>query len=116
MNPISRLRTRARSAAGRSATGRLFSRYCPLLGESRSPKMERRVDLPQPDGPLMDTYSPFSISMCTPASACVSTSSVRNTFVTLSSFKSGSMLVLDLLRRGRYFCLLYTSDAADDLL
>src|SRR3954447_20336114 len=47
--------------------------------------MESNVDLPQPDGPAIEMYSPFFISMCIPASACVSTSSVKKTFVTPSS-------------------------------
>src|SRR5436853_3493163 len=46
--------------------------------------MASSVDLPQPDGPAMDTYSPFAISMWMPASACVSTSSVTKTLVTAS--------------------------------
>src|SRR5882724_6068000 len=47
--------------------------------------MESRVDLPQPDGPAMATYSPLRMSMWMPERACVSTSSVRNTLVTPSS-------------------------------
>src|SRR3954470_23259241 len=85
MNPISRLRTRARSDAASSATGRLFNRYCPSVGESRRPRIDRSVDLPQPDGPAIDTYSPLLICRWIPESACVSTSSVKNTFVTPSS-------------------------------
>src|SRR5438477_5461395 len=88
MNPISRLRTRARSEAGSSATGRPFSRYCPSVGESSKPRMDSSVDLPQPDGPAIDTYSPLSIWRWMPDNACVSTSSVKNTFVTPSSLMS----------------------------
>src|SRR5690349_5825874 len=47
--------------------------------------MESSVDLPQPDGPEIETYSPRSIRRSIPASACVSTSSVRKTFVNPSS-------------------------------
>ncbi len=63
MNPISRLRTRARSDAGSVATGRLFSRYWPSVGESSSPRIDKSVDFPQPDGPAIETYSPLPISM-----------------------------------------------------
>src|SRR4029077_18709392 len=89
MNPISRLRTRARSEAASVATGRPFSRYCPSLGESSRPRIDSRVDLPHPEGPAIETYSPFPISMWTSESAWVSTSSVKKTFVTPSSFRSG---------------------------
>src|SRR5206468_8569814 len=85
MNPISRLRTRARSEAGSSATGRLLSRYWPSVGESSRPRIGSSVDLPQPDGPAIDTYSPLPTCRWMPDSACVSTSSVKNTFVTPSS-------------------------------
>src|SRR5436309_3347329 len=33
--------------------------------------MESRVDLPEPDGPAIETYSPLRTSSCTPESACV---------------------------------------------
>src|SRR6266545_667721 len=91
MNPISRLRTRARSDAERSATWRLFKVYDPLDGVSSRPRIDSNVDLPQPDGPAIETYSPRSTTRSMPASACVSTSSVRNTFVTPCSLINGSM-------------------------
>src|SRR5437868_8311211 len=50
--------------------------------------MERSVDLPQPEGPAIDTYSPLLIWRWIPESACVSTSSVKKTFVTPSSLIS----------------------------
>ena len=59
MNPISRLRTRARSRSGRSATGLPFEQVLPSVGVSSSPRIESSVDLPQPDGPAMATYSPL---------------------------------------------------------
>src|ERR1035437_6230430 len=52
--------------------------------------MERSVDLPQPEGPAMETYSPCLISMWMPERAWVSTSSVRKTLVTASSLMSNS--------------------------
>src|ERR1700688_258988 len=45
--------------------------------------MANRVDLPQPEGPEMETYSPFRIFSSIPASAWVSTSSVVNTLETV---------------------------------
>src|SRR5436190_11545311 len=97
MNPISRFRTRARSDAGSSATGRLFRKYWPSVGESSRPRIDSSVDLPQPDGPAIATYSPLPISMWMPASAWVSTSSVKKTLVTPSSLISaclGSAIVV----------------------
>src|SRR5438093_10381498 len=82
MNPISRLRTRARSLAGRSATAWPCSQYSPLVAESSRPRIDRSVDLPHPEGPAMDTYSPLATSRLTSDRACVSTSSVRNTLAT----------------------------------
>src|SRR5215831_15004401 len=94
MNPISRFRTRARSDGLSSATWRPFNTYEPLDGVSSSPRIESSVDLPQPEGPAIDTYSPRSIEMSIPASACVSTSSVRNTLVTPCSLINGSIQLL----------------------
>src|SRR5882757_4321437 len=51
--------------------------------------IDSSVDLPHPDGPEIDTYSPRAISMFTSASACVSTSSVTNTLVRLCSLTTG---------------------------
>src|SRR5467141_943851 len=101
MNPISRLRTRARSDAASSATGRLFNRYCPSVGESRRPRIDRSVDLPHPDGPAIETYSPLLIKRWIPESACVSTSSVKKTFVTPSSLISACPLSAMLSPVGR---------------
>src|SRR5712672_1526305 len=94
MNPISRFRTRARSHPRSSATGRPFSSYEPLVGESSRPRMESSVDLPQPDGPPMETYSPRAISTSTCASACVSTSSVAKTLVIPCNLMTGGMDVM----------------------
>src|SRR5204863_6261744 len=51
--------------------------------------MASSVDFPQPDGPEMDRYSPFFTSKWMLCSACVSTSSVTKTLLTLSSRISG---------------------------
>src|ERR1700720_1374030 len=45
--------------------------------------MANSVDLPQPEGPEMETYSPFRIFSSIPASAWVSTSSVVKTLETV---------------------------------
>src|SRR5262245_29240605 len=89
MNPISRLRIRARSESVSDSAGLPFSQYLPSVGESSSPSSDSRVDLPQPEGPAIDTYAPWAISRCTPERACVSTSSVKKTFVTPSSLMTG---------------------------
>src|ERR1041384_4670535 len=64
--------------------------YLPSVGVSSTPRIESRVDLPQPEGPAMDTYSPCRMSMWMPERAWVSTSSVRKTLVTPSSLMSDS--------------------------
>src|SRR5258708_23250284 len=84
MNPISRLRMRARSESFSPCTALPFKIYEPSLGESNKPKIASKVDLPQPEGPAIERYSPFLMCRWMPASACVSTSSVTNTFVTPS--------------------------------
>ena len=48
-----------------------------VVGLSRSPRMLRSVDLPQPEGPMMATNSPSLTSNDTLSRAMVSTSSVR---------------------------------------
>src|SRR5260370_6211535 len=98
MNPISRLRMRARSESFSPCTALPFKIYEPSLGESSKPKMASSVDLPQHEGPAIDRYSPFLICRWMPASACVSTSSVTNTFVTpsrlIKAFGSFAMYIL----------------------
>ena len=48
-------------------------------GRIEQPEIDSNVDLPQPDGPAMDTYSPGDLSGGF-RKACVSTSSVKKTF------------------------------------
>ena len=45
------------------------SRYSPAVGVSRQPMMFIRVDFPDPDGPMMETNSPFPIVRDIPRSA-----------------------------------------------
>ncbi len=47
-------------------------KYWPLVGVSRQPIRFMSVDLPEPDGPMMATYSPRWISMSTPETAWIS--------------------------------------------
>src|ERR1019366_4378457 len=61
----------------------------PSVGVSNNPRMASSVDLPQPEGPPIDRYSPFATSMWIADSACVSTSSVTKTLLTASSRSSG---------------------------
>ena len=63
-----------------------------------------RVDLPEPDGPMMATYSPSSIVKLTPRRAATEMDPVRYTFVTRSSSMTRSRSGFD--RRGtqRWCC------------
>ncbi len=56
-NPISLLRMRASSSSSSSLTSWPLSQYLPLDGVSRQPMRFISVDLPEPDGPMMATYS-----------------------------------------------------------
>src|SRR5260370_10220884 len=61
---------RANSSSSTSETFLPFSQYCPCDGVSRQPIRFIKVDLPDPDGPVMATYSPRRTSNDTPWSAC----------------------------------------------
>src|SRR5438874_11641554 len=65
----------------RSCTGLPFNSYEPAVGLSSNPTIDNRVDLPHPDGPEIETNSPRWIWRSIPSRACVSTSSVKKTFV-----------------------------------
>ena len=56
--PIRRLRTWASSSSVMALTSSPASRNEPDVGTSRQPRMCMSVDLPDPDGPMMATYSP----------------------------------------------------------
>ena len=47
----------------------LFRWYVPLVGLSKHPMIFIKVDLPEPDGPIIATNSPLSISSETPLRA-----------------------------------------------
>src|SRR5205814_6455903 len=62
----------------------------PDVGASSSARIDSSVDLPQPDGPETEMYSPRSMSRVTSSSARVSSSaSPLNTLLTPSSRISG---------------------------
>ena len=68
-NPISSFLIRASSLSFIWLTCLPFSRYEPLDGVSRQPMRFISVDFPEPEGPMMATYSPRSIEIDTPFSA-----------------------------------------------
>ena len=49
-------------------------RILPLVGRSRHPTIFTAVDFPEPEGPMMETNSPFFISSFSPVSAFTFTS------------------------------------------
>src|SRR3954465_10193018 len=57
-----------------------FSRYDPLPGVSRQPIRFISVDLPDPEGPMMATFSPASIEIDTPCSAWISSDPMTYVF------------------------------------
>ena len=72
-----RLRTSASAASLMPLTFSPARRYSPELGVSRQPRMCIRVDLPEPDGPMMATYSPAEMDRLTPRSAATAMEPVR---------------------------------------
>src|SRR6266571_7558474 len=61
---------RASSSSSSSLTSWLFSQYLPCDGVSRQPIRFISVDLPEPDGPMMATYSLRWMRRLTPRNAC----------------------------------------------
>src|SRR6266403_973234 len=74
----------ASSSSSRSLTSRPASQYLPELGESRQPIRFISVDLPDPEGPMMATYSPLRISTSTPRSACTCSAPISYTLASAS--------------------------------
>ena len=70
-NPTSLLRTLASSLSLISETSLPFSQYSPPSGESRHPITFINVDLPDPEAPMIATYSPDSMVTSTPRSAWI---------------------------------------------
>ncbi len=67
--PIFLLRTAASSSSFIDSTGVPSRMYFPALGRSRQPMMFISVDFPEPDGPMMATYSLCSTMRSTPLKA-----------------------------------------------
>src|SRR5687768_10079041 len=81
MNPSFSLRTLERLSSESPFTVTPSSVYSPPSNSSSRPAMLRKVVLPEPDGPVTVTNSPFFTSMSKPRSACVSIMWVRYTLV-----------------------------------
>src|SRR6267378_7047363 len=88
----------ASSSSSRSLTSRPANQYLPELGESRQPIRFISVDFPEPDGPMMATYSPLRISTSTPRNACTCSAPISYTLA------SASVLITtpELTRSSRY--------------
>ena len=74
MKPIFPRRSAFSFASLQPATLRPSNQYSPDVGTSSSPRTDSSVDLPQPDGPVMATYSPAAISRSMRSRAVVRTS------------------------------------------
>src|SRR5687768_1887316 len=89
---MSTLRVRARSAGVSVSTAWPFKKYRPEVGVSSIPRIERNVDLPQPDGPETDPYSARSMSTVTSRSGATGPSeSASNILLTFSRRMSGKV-------------------------
>src|ERR1700759_34903 len=88
----------ARSSSSSSLTWLPPSQYLPELGVSRHPIKFISVDLPDPDGPMIATYSPLRIVRSTPLSARTCSEPISYTFA------SSSVLITtpELTRSSRY--------------
>ena len=75
--PMRRLRTTASAVSLMELTFSPARRKVPVVGVSRHPRMCMRVDLPEPEGPMMATYSPVSIERETPRRAATAMVPVR---------------------------------------
>ncbi len=69
MNPISLFRICASSSSFIAEISRPFRMYDPVDGVSRQPMRFINVDFPDPEGPMIATYSPASIESVTPSKA-----------------------------------------------
>src|SRR5580700_1923802 len=74
----------ASSSSSKSLTRRPASQYFPALGESRHPMRFISVDFPEPEGPMMATYSPLRICRSIPLRACTCSAPISYTFVRAS--------------------------------
>ena len=76
-NPMWRRRKMAQPAVDKLSTRCPRSQISPLVAGSRPPRTCSRVDLPEPDGPMMATNSPMASSMSTPRTASTVTPLAR---------------------------------------
>src|SRR5208282_667522 len=74
----------ASSSSSKSLTRRPASQYFPALGESKHPMRFISVDFPEPEGPMMATYSPLRICRSTPLRACTFSEPISYTLVRAS--------------------------------
>src|SRR5687768_12356568 len=74
-----------RSGPG-SATGRPSSSTRPFVGLTKPPTMFIKVVLPQPDGPMIETNSPFETSNETSSITRIGPAAVSNSTETLSKW------------------------------
>src|SRR6266403_6053109 len=70
----------ASSSSSSALTSRPASQYLPEVGVSRHPIRFMSVDLPEPEGPMMATYSPRRISTVTPRRAWTSSEPIWYVF------------------------------------
>src|SRR3569832_124757 len=89
MKPMLPRRISVKSASLALDTSVPPSRYCPLVGASNRATTFRRVDLPQPEGPMTATNSPSRTSREMASSAVVSPAPVRYTLRIFRSRKKG---------------------------
>src|SRR6187455_859087 len=74
MKPMCRWRCAASSLSSRFETSSPCRRYVPDDGRSSSPSTFSSEDFPEPDGPMIETYSPASILRSMWSSACTTSS------------------------------------------
>src|ERR1700730_5582807 len=89
-NPTPARRRMVSSSSEQRPISSPMNQYAPEVGESMSPSMLSRVDLPQPGGPIPARNSPGRISRDKSSSSAVSTASARYTLETCSSFNIDS--------------------------
>ncbi len=70
MKPIIRLRSSAARVSLRFRIRWPFKVYVPVSYVSSIPKIFSNVDFPDPDAPIIETISPFSISKSMPFNTC----------------------------------------------
>src|SRR5713101_2892276 len=90
------------------------SRYVPVVARSRQPSTFINVDLPDPDGPMIATYSPRAIVNVSPRSACTCNAPLAYVFVTFCTSMTLSDLFiaqrLDRIELGSAICRIGAED------